>query len=55
MIVLENKLIIWAAALLAGYVIYRLVSSLGSKSSDYEQELEKVLTSEECKVKGRHE
>jgi hypothetical protein len=45
----------WIAVLLAAYIVYRVLSSFSKKSSDYDKELEEVLTSEKYKVKGRYE
>lgn len=47
--------IILGAIILGLYVIYILYRVLKPKKSTYEQEIEKVLTSDKNKVKGRFE
>jgi hypothetical protein len=52
---LDNRLVIGISTLIVAFIIYKVIISFAKKTSDYEKELEKVITSEEFKVKGRHE
>lgn len=52
---MENKLVFIISALIASYILYRLLSSFNKGSSDYQKSVEELLSSEEYKVKGRYD
>ena len=53
---IDNKLLFGISALLAFFIVYTLLKSSSKGSgSGYEVELQKVVDSDEFKVKGRYE
>lgn len=58
---MDNKVVVGIAALVGALVLYRILGAISRKGSSdgdsygYEQEIEKILTSDENKVKGRYE
>ena len=52
----QQRVAMWVLAAVVAYVTYRwLFVSKESSGIDYEQELQKILTSDKYKVKGRFE
>ncbi|MBI2143426.1 hypothetical protein HYU20_03745 [Candidatus Woesearchaeota archaeon] len=52
----QQRVAMWVLAGVVAYVTYRwLFVSKESSATDYEQELQKILTSDKYKVKGRFE
>ena len=52
----QQRIAMWVLAGVVAYVTYRwLFASKESRGADYEQELQKILTSDKYKVKGRFE
>lgn len=52
----QQSIAMWALAAVAAYIVYRwLFVSKESVAPDYEQGLQKILTSDKYKVKGRFE
>lgn len=52
----QQRAAMWVLAAVVAYVTYRwLFMSKESSGTDYEQELQKILTSDKYKVKGRFE
>jgi uncharacterized membrane protein len=52
---LETRLLIAVVGLAAFYIAYRMFSGIGKNERVYKESLNKVLTSDEYKVKGRFE
>jgi len=52
---MENSAIFVVYALVLAYALYRLFSAFNRKNRAYQKAMEKILNSDEYKVKGRHE
>ena len=52
---LDHRLLIALAVLAGAYALFRIFAASGKNSRLYEQEIEKIMNSEENKVKGRFE
>ncbi len=52
-----QQVLMWAAAVIAAFVVYRLFfgPKKNPSASTYERQIDEILTSEEYKVKGRFE
>ena len=56
MIEFDSKMLLWATSAVAAYVVYRVFfASKGHSVSNYEQEVQDILTADKYKVKGRFE
>ncbi|HIG98619.1 TPA: hypothetical protein HA231_04315 [Candidatus Woesearchaeota archaeon] len=54
--VVEQKFLLWIAAAMAAFVVYRLVFRAKEPAvASYEREIEEILSSDKYKVKGRFE
>ncbi|MBI2137731.1 hypothetical protein HYU12_04400 [Candidatus Woesearchaeota archaeon] len=53
--VIDDKVLFAVAAAVAAYLIFKSVSFAGRGSRIYEKELDRILNSDENKVKGRFE
>ena len=52
----QQRIAMWVLAAVVAYITYRwLFVSKEESGADYEQELQKILTSDKYKVKGRFE
>ena len=54
----QQRVAMWALAAVVAYITYRWLFASKEQSqsgADYEQELQKILTSDKYKVKGRFE
>ena len=52
----QQRIAMWVLAVVVAYIAYRwLFVSKESSGTDYEHELQKILTSDKYKVKGKFE
>jgi len=52
---LENRWLIAIVGLMVFYMAYKLFSSISKNEKVYQEQIDKVISSEENKVKGRFE
>ena len=55
MAIVENKLIFAVIGILAAYLLIKMFSKASKSEKVYEKQLDKILNSDENKVKGRFE
>ncbi|MBI2144255.1 hypothetical protein HYU17_03850 [Candidatus Woesearchaeota archaeon] len=56
MVLFAEKIVLWIVAAVAAYVIYKMFFfQKGASLSSYEREIEDILTSDKCRVKGKFE